>query len=172
MVAQFDEVNVMAISAHIAPSGPLSGVKILDMTSVVLGPFATQILASLGAEVTKIESKDGDTMRHVGPMKSAGMGHIFLHANSGKQSVVLDLKSADGLQALLDLACTSDVLISNVRPAAMARLGLDFDSVKKVNPRIIHVSCCGFDQAGPYAAKPAYDDLIQGAAGVDRKSTR
>jgi crotonobetainyl-CoA:carnitine CoA-transferase CaiB-like acyl-CoA transferase len=147
-------------------SGPLSGVKILDLTSVVLGPFATHILASMGAEVIKIETKDGDTMRHVGPMKNAGMGHIFLHANAGKQSVVLDLKSANGLEAALALASTSDVLISNVRPAAMARLGLDFEAVRARNPSIIYVSCCGFDQDGPYAAKPAYDDLIQGAAGV------
>jgi crotonobetainyl-CoA:carnitine CoA-transferase CaiB-like acyl-CoA transferase len=147
-------------------SGPLAGIKILDLTSVVLGPFATHILASLGAEVIKIETKDGDTMRHVGPMKNAGMGHIFVHANAGKQSVVLDLKSPDGLEAALALASTSDVLISNVRPAAMARLGLDFESVRRRNPRIIYVSCCGFDQDGPYAAKPAYDDLIQGAAGV------
>jgi len=148
------------------PTGPLSGVKILDLTSVVLGPFATHILASLGAEVIKIETKDGDTMRHVGPMKNAGMGHIFVHANAGKQSVVLDLKSPDGLEALLALASTSDVLISNVRPAAMARLGLDYEAVKERNLRIIYISCCGFDQDGPYAAKPAYDDLIQGAAGV------
>ncbi len=149
-----------------ASSGPLAGVKILDLTSVVLGPFATHILASMGAEVIKVETKDGDTMRHVGPMKNAGMGHIFLHANSGKQSVVLDLKNADGLEAALALAAQSDVLISNVRPAAMTRLGLDFESVKARSPRIIYVSCCGFDQDGPYAAKPAYDDLIQGAAGV------
>ena len=139
-------------------SGPLSGVKILDLTSVVLGPFATHILASLGAEVIKIETAQGDNMRHVGPMKSEGMGHIFLHANTGKQSVVLDLKSPDGLEALLALASESDVLISNVRPAAMARLGLDYEAVCARNPRIIYVSCCGFDQDGPYAAKPAYDD--------------
>jgi crotonobetainyl-CoA:carnitine CoA-transferase CaiB-like acyl-CoA transferase len=146
--------------------GPLSGIKILDLTSVVLGPFATHILSSLGAQVIKIETEDGDTMRHVGPMNSAGMGHIFMHANSNKQSVVLDLKSPDGLEAALRLASSCDVMISNVRPAAMARLGLDFESVKKRSPRIIYVSCCGFDQDGPYATKPAYDDLIQGAVGV------
>jgi crotonobetainyl-CoA:carnitine CoA-transferase CaiB-like acyl-CoA transferase len=150
----------------LSSSGPLSGVKILDLTTVVLGPFATSILASLGAEIIKVESKEGDNMRHVGPMKNAGMGHIFLHANAGKQSIVLDLKTPDGLEAALRLAEQSDVLISNVRPAAMARLGLDFESVKARNPRIIFVSCCGFDQDGPYAHKPAYDDLIQGAAGV------
>jgi crotonobetainyl-CoA:carnitine CoA-transferase CaiB-like acyl-CoA transferase len=157
----------MESTSKMNPSiGPLSGIKILDFTSVVLGPFATHILSSLGAEVIKVETKDGDTMRHVGPMKNAGMGHIFMHANSNKQSVVLDLKSADGLEAALRLASSCDVLISNVRPAAMARLGLDFESVKRRSPRIIYVSCCGFDQEGPYAAKPAYDDLIQGAVGV------
>ena len=147
-------------------SGPLTGVKILDMTSVVLGPFATQILAALGADVIKLESPAGDTMRHVGPMNHRGMGHIYLHANQGKRSVVLDLKQPAGREAALKLAERSDVLISNVRPKAMARLGLDYESVRARNPRLIHVSCCGYDQRGPYAAKPAYDDLIQGAAGL------
>ncbi|MRT22226.1 CoA transferase [Comamonas sp. CAH-2] len=147
-------------------SGPLAGVKVVDMTSVIMGPFATQILASLGAEVIKVESPEGDNMRHVGPMRNAGMGYIFLQANQGKQSVVLDLKNPSAKEALLRLLKDSDVLISNVRPQAMARLGLSYDDLKALNPRLIHVSCCGFDQAGPYAAKPAYDDLIQGATGV------
>ncbi|MDO5624100.1 MAG: CoA transferase [Pseudomonadota bacterium] len=152
---------------HQAPAtGPLAGVKVLDLTSVVMGPFATQILAQLGAEVTKIESPEGDNMRHVGPMHSSGMGHIFLNANAGKRSVVLDLKQPQGLEAALRLAEQSDVLISNVRPQAMARLGLDYASVQARSPRIIHVSCCGFDQDGPDAARPAYDDLIQGATGI------
>lgn len=147
-------------------SGPLAGVKILDLTSVVMGPFATQLLAGLGAAVIKIESPDGDNMRHVGPMKNAGMGHIFLHANRGKRSVVLDLKRPAARDALLRMAERADVMISNVRPQAMARLGLDYDAVRARNPRIIYVSCCGFGQKGPYAARPAYDDLIQGAAGI------
>lgn len=146
--------------------GPLAGVRILDLTSVVMGPFATQILAALGAEVIKVESPDGDNMRHVGPMKHPGMGHIFLHANRGKRSLVLDLKQPKARKAALQLAERCDVLISNVRPQAMARLGLDYDAVRAVNPRIIHVSCCGFGQDGPYAARPAYDDLIQGASGL------
>ena len=146
--------------------GPLAGVKILDMTSVILGPFATQILAALGAEVIKLESPEGDTMRHVGPMNHRAMGHIYLHANQGKRSVVLDLKQPAGREAALKLAERCDVLISNVRPKAMARLGLDYESVRARNPRLIHVSCCGFGQDGPYAARPAYDDLIQGAAGL------
>jgi crotonobetainyl-CoA:carnitine CoA-transferase CaiB-like acyl-CoA transferase len=147
-------------------SGPLAGIKILDMTSVIMGPYATQILAGLGAEVTKIETPDGDNMRHVGPMRNPGMGHIFLHANQGKRSIVLDLKRPEGREAALRLAAQTDVLVTNVRPQAMARLGLDYESVKERNSRVIHVSCCGFGQNGPYAAKAAYDDLIQGATGL------
>ncbi len=149
-----------------APAGPLAGVRILDLTTVIMGPLATQLLAQLGAEVTKVEPPEGDNMRHVGPMPHAGMGHIFLHANQGKRSVVLDLKKPGALDVVHRLAERSDVLISNVRPQALQRLGLDDASVRARNPRIIHVSCCGFDQDGPYAARPAYDDLIQGATGI------
>lgn len=157
----------MSMIGHPAtPAGPLAGVRILDLTSVVMGPFATQILAQLGAEVLKVETPEGDNMRHVGPMKNEGMGHIYLHANVGKKSVVLDLKHPEGLEAALKLAEGCDVFVSNVRPQALARLGLDYASVQARNPRIIHVSCCGFDQDGPDAARPAYDDLIQGATGI------
>jgi crotonobetainyl-CoA:carnitine CoA-transferase CaiB-like acyl-CoA transferase len=131
-----------------------------------MGPFATQILASLGADVIKVEPPEGDNMRHIGPMRNRGMGHLFLHANRGKRSIVLNLKAPGGLAALLTLAEQADVLISNVRPQAMERLGIGYDAVRKRNGRIIYVNCCGFDQTGPYAAKPAYDDLIQGAVGV------
>lgn len=147
-------------------SGPLAGVKILDLTSVVMGPFATQILAQLGADVIKVETPEGDNMRHVGPMNHAGMGPIFLHANAGKRSIVLNLKHPEGREAALKMAEGRDVFISNVRPQALTRLGLDYEAVRQRNPRIIHVSCCGFDQDGPDAARPAYDDLIQGATGV------
>ena len=147
-------------------AGPLAGVRVLDLTTVILGPFATQILAQLGAEVIKVETPEGDNMRHVGPMRHPGMGHIFLHANAGKQSIVLDLKHPEGREAALKLAEGCDVLISNVRPQAMKRLGLDYEAVRARSPRIIHVSCCGFDQEGPDAARPAYDDLIQGATGI------
>lgn len=156
----------MSESNAAAPAGPLSGVRILDLTTVVMGPFATQILAQLGADVIKVESPDGDNMRHVGPMHSPGMGHIFLNANAGKRSLVLDLKKPEALEAVLRLVEGVDVLISNVRPQAMTRLGLNYESVRVRNPRIIHVSCCGFDQEGPDAARPAYDDLIQGATGI------
>jgi len=147
-------------------SGPLAGVRVLDLTSIIMAPFATQILAGLGAEIVKIESPAGDYMRHVGPMRNAGMGHIFLHANRGKRSVVLDLKQAAARAALLRMAATADVFITNVRPQAMRRLGLHHEALAAVNARLIYVSCTGFGQRGPYAAKPAYDDLIQGATGV------
>jgi crotonobetainyl-CoA:carnitine CoA-transferase CaiB-like acyl-CoA transferase len=147
-------------------TGPLAGVRVLDLTSVIMGPFATQILAQLGADVIKVETPEGDNMRHVGPMRHAGMGHIFLHANAGKRSIVLDLKHPAGREAALKLAESCDVFMTNVRPQALARLGLDDAAVRAHNPRIIHVSCCGFDQDGPYAARPAYDDLIQGATGI------
>ena len=153
-------------SAKTAPAGPLAGVKILDLTAVLMGPSATQTLAALGAEVIKIEPPGGDNVRNVGPMRNPGMGHIFLHVNSGKKSVVLDLKKPAAVEALLRLAEQCDVMISNVRPLAMARLGLDYDTVKARNSAIIYVSCVGFGQDGPYAAKPAYDDLIQGAVGL------
>jgi crotonobetainyl-CoA:carnitine CoA-transferase CaiB-like acyl-CoA transferase len=146
--------------------GPLQGVKVLDLTTVVMGPFATQILAELGADVIKIEPHDGDNMRHPGPMKNPGMGYMFLGLNRGKRGIVLDLKKPEGREALLRLVADADVLIYNVRPQAMARLGLSYEEVSKVNPRILYVGAYGYSQQGPYAAKAAYDDLIQGISGM------
>ena len=147
-------------------NGPLAGIKILDLTSVVMGPFATQILGDMGAEIIKVEAPAGDNMRWVGPMKNPGMGHIHMHLNRNKRSLVLDLKTPDGIDAIKRLISQSDALIYNVRPQAMARLGLGYEAVKALNPRLVYVGAYGFSERGSYAGRPAYDDLIQGAAGV------
>ena len=146
--------------------GPLQGIKVLDLTTVVMGPFATQILAELGADVIKIETHDGDNMRHPGPMKHEGMGYMYLGLNRGKRGIVLDLKKPEGLEAMQRMIAGADVLIYNVRPQAMARLGLSWEDVSRINPRLLYVGAYGYSQKGPYAAKAAYDDLIQGGAGM------
>lgn len=146
--------------------GPLAGIRILDLTTVVMGPYATQILGDMGADVIKVEAPAGDNMRWVGPMKNPGMGHIHLQLNRNKRSLVLDLKQPQGLEAVKRLVAKSDALIYNVRPQAMARLGLDYAAVKAINPKLVYVGAYGFSERGPYAGKPAYDDLIQGAAGI------
>ncbi|MBM3351831.1 MAG: CoA transferase [Betaproteobacteria bacterium] len=147
-------------------SGPLDGVRVLDLTTVVMGPYATQILADFGADVIKVEPPEGDVMRYNAPLRSRAMGHIFLNANRNKRSIVLDLKQPAAREACLALAKTADVLVYNIRPQAMARLGLSYDEVRAVNPRLIYLGGFGYSQRGPYAAKAAYDDLIQGAAGL------
>jgi crotonobetainyl-CoA:carnitine CoA-transferase CaiB-like acyl-CoA transferase len=147
-------------------SGPLHGVRVLDLTTVVMGPYATQILADFGAEVIKLEPPGGDVMRYAWPFRNPGMGHIFLNANRNKRSIVLDLKQSEAREACLALAKKTDVLVYNIRPQAMARLHLSYEHVKKENAKIIYVGCFGYSQRGPYAAKAAYDDLIQGAAGI------
>jgi crotonobetainyl-CoA:carnitine CoA-transferase CaiB-like acyl-CoA transferase len=144
----------------------LEGYRVLDLSQVVMGPVATQVLAEFGAEVIKIEPPSGDTSRHIGPMKNPGMGYIFLHANRGKRSVVLDLKKPDGLEALFKLAETADVLVSNTRADAMDRLGISYARLKQANPRIIYVNLLGFGSEGPRAGDPAYEDLIQSLTAV------
>jgi crotonobetainyl-CoA:carnitine CoA-transferase CaiB-like acyl-CoA transferase len=146
--------------------GPLDGVRVLDLTTVVMGPYATQILADFGADVVKVEPPEGDVMRHAQPFRNPGMGHIFLNANRNKRCIVLDLKKATAREACLAIARRSDVLVYNIRPQAMARLKLSYEDVRAVNPRILYVGAFGYSQLGPYAAKAAYDDLIQGAAGL------
>jgi crotonobetainyl-CoA:carnitine CoA-transferase CaiB-like acyl-CoA transferase len=149
-------------------AGPLDGVRILDLTTVVMGPYATQILGDYGADVIKVEPPEGDVMRQNAPLRSKGMGHIFMNANRNKRSVVLDLKKAAGREACLAIARGADVLVYNIRPQAMARLKLSYDEVRAANPKIIYVGAFGYSQRGPYAAKAAYDDLIQGAVGLPR----
>jgi crotonobetainyl-CoA:carnitine CoA-transferase CaiB-like acyl-CoA transferase len=147
-------------------SGPLDGLKILDLTTVLMGPFATQILGDLGADVVKVEPPEGDPVRHLGPMRHHGMSACFLHVNRNKRSVALDLKKAEARAAVLKLAEDMDVFVTNVRPAAMARLQLDYEAVAAANPGIIYVALVGYGQNGPYADRAAYDDMIQAVCAI------
>ncbi|MDO8598193.1 MAG: CoA transferase, partial [Sulfuricaulis sp.] len=147
--------------------GPLEGVRIVDLTAVVVGPMATQTLADYGAEVIKVETPTGDILRDLnGRAITPRMSSKFLHLNRNKRSLVLDLKQAAGHEALLRLVARADVFLWNVRPSAMERLKLSYDEVRAVNPRIIYCGMFGFGRGGRYREKPAYDTIIQGGAGV------
>jgi len=149
------------------PTGPLSGVRVIDITTIVLGPYATQLLGDLGADVIKIEAPGaGDPIRHSGPKRSDGMAGIFLNVNRNKRSVVLDLKQEEAKEALRRLIPTADVFFHNMRPQAIARLGFDYGAVKNLKPDIVYCGAYGYSEKGPYAARPAYDDLIQGSSGL------
>ncbi|UBM07598.1 CaiB/BaiF CoA transferase family protein [Cupriavidus metallidurans] len=153
---------------HRAPdtTGPLAGVRVLDLTSVIMGPVCTQILADYGATVVKIEPPDGDVMRHAGNKRAPGMGSMFLHANQGKSSVVLDLKQEEDVRTLREMLPGFDVLVHNVRPQAMRRLGLDEAAVHGLNPSIIYVELTGYAEGGPLHGRAAYDDVIQAQTGL------
>jgi crotonobetainyl-CoA:carnitine CoA-transferase CaiB-like acyl-CoA transferase len=144
---------------------PLKGVRILDLSTVVLGPYASQILADYGADVIKIETPEGDSTRRTGPSTETGMGAIFLGVNRGKRSIVLDLKSAPGREALTRLVDTADVLMHSIRPQKLAGIGLDPQTLMARNPRLVYAGLHGFVEDGPYGGMPAYDDIIQGLSG-------
>ena len=148
------------------PSGPLSGVRVLDLTSVVLGPLATQILGDFGADVIKVETLEGDLMRANGVSRHCGMSSIFLALNRNKRSLSIDLKTAAGLDALKQLLTGVDVLVHNMRVAAIERLGLGYAAVAALNPKIVYCVATGFGQEGPDANRPAFDDVIQAACGM------
>ncbi len=156
----------MSKTNEVRGHGALTGVRVLDMTTVQMGPVATAILADLGADVVKIESPEGDISRNSVPSQSPGMGHSFLGINRNKRSVSLDLKQPEGKRALLALLPRTDVLVYNVRPQAMARLKLSYEDVKAVNERIVYVGALGFSQRGRYAGRPAYDTMLQGMMGI------
>jgi crotonobetainyl-CoA:carnitine CoA-transferase CaiB-like acyl-CoA transferase len=146
--------------------GPLTGYKILDLTSVVMGPYATQNLGDLGADVIKVESPDGDIMRHMGAAKRPAMGPIHWALNRNKRSLVLDLKKPAAREALLRLARNADVFVHSMRPDAIERLGLGYVALKAVRSDIVYCGAYGYGKSGPYALEPAYDDMIQGMCGV------
>jgi crotonobetainyl-CoA:carnitine CoA-transferase CaiB-like acyl-CoA transferase len=145
----------------------LTGVKVVDLTSVVFGPYASQILADLGAEVIKVEPPHGDHFRPgTRPAKTPGMGSGWMAVNRGKKSIALDLKNAEDAAVMRTLLAEADIFITNVRGSAMERLGLSWDAVSALNPAIVYAHCVGFGEDGPNAGLQAYDDVIQAATGT------
>lgn len=147
------------------PTGPLKGFRILDLTTVLFGPFGTQTLGDWGAEVIKVEGLNGDTWRNSGQFRNRGMSGQFMAVNRNKRSIALDLKHPDGAAVLRRLIPTADALVSNIRPAGLARLGFGYEACRELNPRLIYASATGFGQNGPWAARPAFDEIIQAASG-------
>jgi len=149
-----------------AGKGPLKGVRVLDLTSVLMGPYTTQIFADLGADVIKVESPSGDTTRALPPGPEDDCGVMFMNINRGKRSLVLDLKQEAARDAVLRMAENADVFIHSMRAKAIARLGLSYEDLKARNPKIIYANLYGYGREGPYADYPAYDDIVQAASGI------
>jgi crotonobetainyl-CoA:carnitine CoA-transferase CaiB-like acyl-CoA transferase len=146
-------------------SGPLHGIKVVDLTTVVAGPYATQTLGDMGADILKVEPPGGDIMRAPGPARSPGMGAAFLNCNRNKRSITLDLKAPGDLARLTGLVADADIFIHNMRMDAARRIGLDPDTLLARHARLIYCAIVGFGQDGPYRDRPAYDDIIQAASG-------
>lgn len=153
---------------------PLQGVRVIDLSTVVFGPLASQVLADYGAEVVKVETPQGDSTRNTGPTVEPGMSAMFLGCNRSKKSVVLDLKRALAREALMTLLSEADVLMHSMRPQKLSALGLDPADLLKRYPRLVYAGLHGFGESGPYAGRPAYDDVVQGMSGLvalmDRQS--
>ena len=147
-------------------AGPLKGIRVLDLTRILAGPYATMILRDLGAEVIKIEQPGvGDEARDFGPFKN-DFSLYFMSVNRGKKSITLNLKSPRGKELFLELVKGSDLLVENFRPGTMEKLGLDYESLKTHHPSLLYAACSGFGQTGPYATRGAYDMIIQGMGGI------
>ena len=149
-----------------ASHGPLAGVRVVDLTAMVMGPYCTQIMADMGADVVKVEPPEGDITRNVAVGPTPGMNGVFMNVNRGKRSVVLDLRTDEGRAALRALVESADVFIHSMRGRAIAKLGFDYDSVAAINPRIVYTNCYGYSRRGPDADRPAYDDTIQAECGL------
>jgi len=147
-------------------AGPLQGVRVVDLTAMVMGPYCTQIMADMGADVVKIEPPQGDNTRFISVGPAPGMSGVFVNVNRGKRSAVLDLQSAEGKRALRALIESADVFIHSMRFKAVAKLGFGYDEVAAINPSIIYTNCYGYGRRGPEADRPAYDDTIQAECGL------
>jgi len=147
-------------------SGPLAGIRVIDVTIAVLGPVATQMLGDMGAEVIKVETPDGDPMRQIGPARHPGMAAYFLNLNRNKKSLVLDLKRPAAREAMRRLAATADVFVHNMRPGAATRLGIDYQAISAANPRIVYAWASGYRPDSAYRDRAAFDDVIQGESGL------
>ena len=147
-------------------SGPLAGIRVIEVTIAVLGPVAAQVLGDMGAEVIKVEPPEGDPMRQIGPARNPGMAAYFLNVNRNKKSVLLDLKRPAARAAMMRLAATADVFLHNMRPGAAARLGIDYRAIAAANPRIVYAWASGWRPDTPAAERAAFDDVIQGESGL------
>jgi crotonobetainyl-CoA:carnitine CoA-transferase CaiB-like acyl-CoA transferase len=147
-------------------SGPLAGVRVVDLTAVVMGPYCTQIMADMGADVVKVEPPAGDNARYISVGPAPGMSGVFVNVNRGKRSVVLDLTTDEGHAALCGLIGQADVFIHSMRARAIAKLGFSYDAVAAINPAIVYTNCYGYSRRGPEADRPAYDDVIQAQCGI------
>lgn len=146
--------------------GALSDIKVLDLTRVLAGPYATMVLADLGAEIIKIEQPEkGDDSRAYGPYKN-GESAYFMSLNRNKESITLNLKTLEGKEILKELVKKVDVLVENFRPGTMEKLGLGYEVLKEINPRLIYASSTGYGQTGPYSQRPAYDAVVQAMGGI------
>ena len=148
------------------PTGPLSGIRVIDITTVVLGPMCTQTLGDMGADVIKVETTAGDSTRLIGPSRTPGMGSYYANLNRNKRSLAIDLKKPAAREAILRLVETADVFVHNMRIGAAQRLGLDYETLSARNPKLIYACASGFRKGSSMQEFPAYDDLIQGVSGI------
>ncbi|UNB51061.1 CaiB/BaiF CoA-transferase family protein [Mycolicibacterium sp. YH-1] len=148
------------------PKGPLHGIRVVDLTAMVMGPYCTQIMADMGADVVKVEPPAGDNTRFISVGPAPGMSGVFVNVNRGKRSVVLDLRTEEGAAALRSLIVSADVFIHSMRSKAIVKLGFGYDDVAAINPDIVYTNCYGYGRRGPEADRPAYDDTIQAECGL------
>jgi crotonobetainyl-CoA:carnitine CoA-transferase CaiB-like acyl-CoA transferase len=150
----------------VASQGPLAGVRVIDLTAMVMGPYCTQIMADMGADVIKVEPPEGDNTRYISVGPAPGMSGVYVNVNRGKRAIVLDLRTDDGKTALRALVATADVFIHSMRSKAIVKLGFGYDDVAEINPSIVYTNCYGYGRRGPYRDLPAYDDTIQAECGI------